>query len=87
MSILEAASTHTPLLLRDLPEYKNILSGHFLVAVNNDEFADWIRKIREDDELYEKMKQKSREVSLRYSEERIYQIWKEFYTGLSRERN
>ena len=87
MSILEAASTHTPLLLRDLPEYKNILSGHFLVAVNNDEFADWIRKIREDDELYEKMKQKYREVSLRYSEERIYQIWKEFYTGLSRERN
>ena len=84
MSILEAASTHTPLLLRDLPEYRNSLSGHFLVATNNREFADWIVKIRDDKELYAEMVQKSTEVSLEYSEERTYQLWKSFYTELAR---
>ena len=34
MSILEAASVHLPLLLRDLPEYKNILTG----AIREDAF-------------------------------------------------
>ena len=79
MSILEAASTHTPLLLRDLPEYRNILTGYFLPAQDNEEFARDILSIRDDQKLYDELTQKATAVSEEYSEEAIYQLWKKFY--------
>ena len=80
MSILEAASTHTPLLLRDIPEYRDILRGHYIMKTNNDDFASAIRALKDDSDLYEEWKQKAAQVAEQYSEERIYQIWKKFYS-------
>lgn len=80
MSILEAASTHLPLLLRDLPEYKNILTDRYMIARTNEEFADAIRLIRGDRQLYEKMVRDSEDISKQYSEESIYAMWKHFYS-------
>lgn len=79
MSILEAASTHTPLLLRDLPEYRNILTGRYLIGNDNEEFAKLIRQIRDDDSLREKLTRDAVSIAEEYSEERIYGLWKDFY--------
>ncbi len=79
MSILEAASTHLPLLLRDLPEYKNILTDRYMIARSNEEFAKAIERIRRDSDLYQKMVRDSEDISRQYSEETIYQMWKDFY--------
>lgn len=81
MSILEAASTNTPLLLRNLPEYQNILAGYFYSAETNEEFIEGIKKIRDDKQLYDELVKKSAEVSAQYSEERTYELWKEFYSA------
>lgn len=79
MSILEAASTHTPLLLRDIPEYRDILTGRYMMKTNNEDFAAALRALKNDSALYEEWKQKAADVAQQYSEERIYQIWKQFY--------
>ncbi len=79
MSILEAASVHLPLLLRDLPEYRNILTGYFLHADTNEEFASRIRSIKNDPDLRQELRAKSAEVSAKYNEESTYLQWKEFY--------
>ena len=83
MSILEAASVHLPLLLRDLPEYKNILTGRYMTANDNEAFAEAILKIKNDEELYGSLVEKSADISDQYSEERIYRQWKEFYYSLA----
>ncbi len=79
MSILEAASVHVPLLLRDLPEYKNILTGRYMIANTNEEFAEAIRKIRSDASILEDLRAKSADISEQYSEEHTYELWKQFY--------
>ena len=79
MSILEAASTHLPLLLRDLPEYRNILTGRYMTANSNEAFAAAIQRIRDDRDLYETMVGCSKDISKQYSEEHIYELWKCFY--------
>lgn len=79
MSILEAASVHLPLLLRDLPEYRNILTGRYMTANDNEAFAEAIVKIRDDSPLREKLTADAKNISEEYSEERIYGIWKDFY--------
>ena len=86
MSILEAASTHTPLLLRDLPEYRDILKGHYLMTNTNEGFADYIRQLRDNDAMRAEWTQKAADVSAQYSEERIYAIWKDYYTALAKTR-
>ena len=79
MSILEAASAHLPLLLRDLTEYRNILTGRYLTADSNEGFAETIQRIRDNRDLYDTMVGYSRDISKQYSEEHIYQQWKSFY--------
>ncbi len=86
MSILEAASVGLPLLLRDLPEYRNILTGRYRTAETHEEFAGAIRQIQTDRELYEKMAQDAESISREYSEERIYRIWEKFYKDCIRKK-
>ena len=81
MSILEAASVQLPLLLRDLPEYRNILTGRYMIADTHEEFAAAIRSIRDDAGLREKLSRDAANISAQYSEEHTYQLWKEFYTS------
>ena len=82
MSILEAASTHVPLLLRDLPEYRNILTGRYMTAESNEEFASAICRIRDNRDLYDKLVKDSESISKQYSEESVYEMWKHFYQSM-----
>ena len=52
MTILEACSTDTPLLLRNLELYEDILFKKYLNADNNEDFAKLIQKLKDDKKLY-----------------------------------
>ena len=82
MTILEAMSTDTPLLLRDLELYEDILFKKYLEATNNDDFALMINKLKEDKKLYKEQVNNSKEISKYYSEDNVYKIWEKYYEGL-----
>lgn len=82
MTILEACSTNTPLLLRDLELYEDILFKKYIKGSNNDEFMEAITKYKEDKKLYKEQVENSKYISNYYSEDNIYKIWEKFYKGL-----
>ena len=82
MTILEACSTDTPLLLRNLELYEDILFKKYLNADNNDDFAKIINELKNDKKLYKEAVENAKYISKFYSKDNIYKMWKEFYTGL-----
>lgn len=85
MTILEAASTETPILLRNLDLYKDILDGKYLYGDDNETFKDHIENLKNDKNIYALQIEKSKEISFEYSEENVYNIWKEYYTKIVKE--
>ena len=85
MTILEACSTNTPLLLRDLELYEDILFKKYIKGSNNDEFVKAITKYKEDKKLYKEQVENSKYISNYYSEDNIYKIWEKFYKSLLKE--
>lgn len=84
MTILEAMNTRTPLLLRDLEEYKVILEDFYLKGTSNEEFISKIKLLQNDD-LYAKYQKKSEEGSILYSKEHVSEEWKDFYRRVASE--
>ena len=82
MTILEAMSTDTPLLLRDLELYEDILFNKYNKAHDNDEFAKEIEKLKDNKDEYKKAVELAKEVSKFYSEENVYKLWEDYYTGI-----
>ena len=82
MTILEACSTDTPILLRDLELYEDILFKKYLKADNNEDFAKLITNLKDDKKLYKEAVENAKYISNFYSKDNIYKMWKEFYTGL-----
>ena len=82
MTILEACSTDTPILLRSLELYEDILFKKYLCADNNDDFADLIKKYRDDKKVYKEQVENAKYISKFYCKEHVYKMWKEFYEGL-----
>lgn len=82
MSILEAVSSDTPVVLRDLDLYKNVLFDHYICGKDNEEFSTLINKLAEDKEFYLECQEKSRKLADFYSKENVASIWKEFYTDI-----
>lgn len=82
MSILEAASVHKPIVLRDLDLYKDILWDNYLVGTNNTEFSTCIKKLAEDSEYYNQACQLAKNISDYYSKEHVAEMWKDFYLSI-----
>lgn len=82
MTILEACSTDTPLLLRNLELYEDILFKKYLNADKNEEFAKIIRNLKDDKKLYKEAVENAKYISKFYSKDNVYKMWKEFYTNL-----
>lgn len=82
MTILEAMSTDTPLLLRDLELYEDILFKKYNKAHDNKGFVKEIEKLKEDKKEYKKAIDLAKEVSSFYSEDNVYKMWKEYYSGI-----
>ena len=87
MTILEACSTDTPLLLRDLELYEDILFKKYLKANNNDDFAKLIQKLKDDKKLYKEAVDNAKYISNFYCKDNVYKMWKEFYNSILNEKN
>lgn len=79
MTILEAINFKTPLVLRDLELYKDILFGHHMQASDNDGFVQCLNVLKNDPEIYAKYQLESQILSEFYSKEHVLQMWREFY--------
>jgi len=77
--ILEAAACGKPILLRDLELYKNILFDYYISGGGADDFARMIGELRQNPDLREKLKEKARECSQRYSKESVLKMWERLY--------
>lgn len=79
MAILEAMNTNTPLLLRNLELYEDILFDYYLKEQDNEGFISSIRRLMYDEEFYEEAKKKSEKGSIFYSKENVLKLWDQFY--------
>ena len=82
MTILEACSTDTPILLRNLELYEDILFKKYLCANNNKEFARLIKLYKDNKKVYNEQVENAKYISNFYSKDNIYKMWKEFYTSI-----
>lgn len=82
MSILEAFSCGTPVMVRDLELYRAIIDGYYLNAKDRSEMESILRNLKANPQLLEPYQAKSLAASDYYSEENVAQMWREFYEGL-----
>lgn len=82
MSILEAVNSRTPLLLRNLYLYKDILLNQYLSASNNDDFITLIQQLKDNPILYATTQLYSKNISEYYSKEHVKEMWKNFYLSI-----
>ena len=85
MSILESANSHTPVLLRNLDLYKDILFNKYVKGTNNDEFINEIKKLSENKDYYQKSVEYSKYISEFYDKKHVLDMWKDFYTKVYNE--
>ena len=82
MSILEAMNTHTPILLRDLELYEDILFDYYLKEHSNEGFISTIQKLENDLEYYNQAKEKAIRGHNFYSRDSVLSMWKDFYKNV-----
>ena len=82
MTILEAVNSETPLLLRDLELYEDILFGNYLKGKNNREFIKILKELKDDEKLYKKYTKKSKSISEFYTKDHVLEMWEEFYRNI-----
>ncbi|PWF99891.1 glycosyltransferase family 4 protein [Levilactobacillus bambusae] len=86
MSVLEAFSTGTPVLLRDLDLYKAIIDGYYEPAQNGVEMNIKLRNLAANSAALARLKELSLAAADRYSEHHLAQVWHDFYTQQAEER-
>ena len=79
MSILEAVNSYTPVLLRDLDLYEDILFNKYEKAHDVDGFSNIIEKLATDKTYYQAASENSKYISAFYSKENVAKIWREYY--------
>lgn len=79
MSVLEAFSCNTPVLLRDLELYKAIIDGYYVEGKDFDELNQQVRMLHQHPETLQKYKTLSEQASEQYSEDHLAEIWRDFY--------
>ncbi|CCV64684.1 Glycosyltransferase CpoA [Alteracholeplasma palmae J233] len=84
MAILEACSTNTPLLLRNLDLYEDILFKYYQ-GDSNEKFIELLSKLSEKTEDYEIAKNYSNKIKTYYSRENIKKLWVDLYQEVYQE--
>ena len=79
MSVLEAFSCGTPVLLRDLDLYQAIISGYYMKGHNFTEMNNQLQAAAQDPAILNKYSKLSAEASDKYSEDNLARIWDDFY--------
>lgn len=86
MSVLEAFSCGTPVMLRDLDLYHAIIEGYYEPAADVDEMDRKLKQLTHDAAHLGKLRQKATEASQRYSKEHLATIWHRFYLAQAKEK-
>lgn len=79
MSVLEAFSCGTPVLLRDLDLYRAIIDGYYLAGKDFAEMNEQLRFAATHPEVLARQQELSRKASQQYSEDHLAEIWRDFY--------
>lgn len=83
MTVLEAMNCNTPILLRDLDIYKNILFDYYLKADTVEEFVSIFQKLKEDKWYAQRAARSAARGHIFYSRSHVANMWKEFYEGIA----
>lgn len=79
MSVLEAFSTETPVMVRDLSLYQDIISPYAMMAKDVNAMNVQLHDLRGDATLQATYQAKSRAAAQTYSEARLARVWERFY--------
>ncbi|MCJ9698952.1 glycosyltransferase family 4 protein [Lactobacillus delbrueckii] len=79
MSVLEAFSCGTPVLLRDLDLYRAIIDGYYLAGKDSAEMNEQLRFAATHPEVLARQQELSRKAGQQYSEDHLAEIWRDFY--------
>ena len=79
MSVLEAFATDTPVMVRDLELYQQIITPYAITAADVADMQARIRALADDRELLATYAAKSREAAQVYDEARLEKVWHDFY--------
>lgn len=82
MTILEAMCVHTPILLRDLPIYNNILFDFYYRETSVEGFVNELNKMRNDPEYYAAGVENSKRGNEFYEKKHVLEMWDEFYSEI-----
>src|ERR1035438_5579257 len=82
MVIIEAAACGLPLVLRDLPEYKEFYGGGYLAGRNLESFISLIKKLSENRDFYIKKSHESILLAARFNSDSIGSRMLDFYSSL-----
>ena len=85
MTILESMNCALPVLVRDLPIYDPILFDHALRGRHVEEFVTTLKQLQEEPDFYQRSAHASYEGHLRYSQETVGAMWKQFYERVFQE--
>ncbi|PNR89800.1 hypothetical protein X925_01730 [Petrotoga sp. 9T1HF07.CasAA.8.2] len=77
--VIEAAGSGLPLVLRDLPVYKQIFSPNYLSGNSIEDFVEIIKKLNINKELYAEYEKKSYQLFENYSDEKAFIKLKNIY--------
>ena len=82
MSILEAFSTHTPVLVRDLDLYRDVIDGYYLAANDVSSWTDCLNRLASDTSFYQDQLTRAKQGADYYHPDRIAKIWLDYYRSL-----
>lgn len=80
MAALEAFSTGTPTVLRDLDLYRTIIDGYYLAGSDREAMQAQLTALHDQPELREQLSKQALAASDRYSADYVAGIWEQFYT-------
>ncbi|KRM71142.1 glycosyltransferase family 4 protein [Lacticaseibacillus brantae] len=79
MSVLEAFSTETPVMVRDLALYDQIITPYAVMAKDANDMDQKLHQLASDRQLLADYAQKSAAAAQEYSEDHLAKIWETFY--------
>lgn len=79
MSVLEAFSTGTPVMLRDLDLYHDIMDGYYLPSHDENDMNTNLNQLMNDPTKLKLLQQAALTASQRYSKDHLAKIWHDFY--------
>ncbi len=82
MTVLEATQCGLPLVLRDIPLYKEIFFDDYLSSNDPAGFASLIKGLKDREDLRNEYDARSKKIAEFYSEQNVLRMWEELYESL-----